>query len=143
MPRPTTNGKYTVPKEIAALKPSDVNCFIKVIYAGTAKHYYVYASDSIPGPGSSDKSKRSSGPVIGKIEGGQFIPNAAYLEMKSGHSAGLDDAQRSKLSDSDRTEATHIAPGISGVDLDNYVMVQNLVEMSITILAGERWTLEA
>lgn len=26
---------------------------------------------------------------------------------------------------------------ISGVDLDNYVMVQNLAEMSITILAGE------
>ena len=37
MARSITSGKYSVPKEINAQKPSDIECFIKVVYSGSQK----------------------------------------------------------------------------------------------------------
>ena len=44
MPRPIKSGKYSVPKEIDAQKPSDVDCFVKVVNTnsrnvGSSKHF--------------------------------------------------------------------------------------------------------
>ena len=35
MPRPVTSGKYAVPKEVDDLKPSDMDCFVKVVYTNS------------------------------------------------------------------------------------------------------------
>ena len=102
MRRPATSGKYAVPKEINALKPADVDCFVKVIHAnsqtvGANKHFYVYTVAYRPDPRYPTKGRHSSGKALGKIEGGKFIPNKAYLELKStaakpeGASGGHDD----------------------------------------------------
>ena len=88
MARPITSGKYAVPKEIDALKPLDIECFVKVVYTasqkvGSSKHYYVYTIAYIPDPRYPGKGKHSSGTSIGKIEGGKFIPNKEYRKLKS------------------------------------------------------------
>ena len=88
MARPITSGKYSVPKEIDALKPSDIDCFVKVVYTGSqnvgsSKHYYVYTSAYIPDPRYPGRGKHSSGTSVGKIEGGKFVPNKAYRELKA------------------------------------------------------------
>ena len=95
MARPALSGKYAVPKEIEELKPSDVDCFVKVVYTtsrvlGATKHFYVYLDAYKPDPKYPTKGKHSSGQTIGKIEGGKFIPNKAYLELKS-RGADLED----------------------------------------------------
>ena len=87
MARKASNGKYAVPKEIDALKPADLDCFVKVIYSqsktiGSKKHFYVYKSIYKPNPKYPGKGKHSSGDTIGKIEGGKFIPNKTYLALK-------------------------------------------------------------
>ena len=88
MSRPVTSGKYAVPKEIDDLKPSDMDCFVKVVYTGSQitgsnKHFYVYTAAYIPDPKYPNKGKHSSGKAIGKIESGKFIPNKTYLELKA------------------------------------------------------------
>ena len=75
MARPVTTGTHVVPKEISNLKPKGISCDIKVIVTssttrGTQKHYYVYES-----------RRTGSGKVIGKIEGGKFIPNHRGVEL--------------------------------------------------------------
>ena len=88
MARPASNGRYVVPKEIEALKPSDTDCFVKVVYSsskttGVKKHFYVYMTVYKPDPKYPGRGKPSSGETIGKIEGGKFIPNKTYLKMKT------------------------------------------------------------
>lgn len=67
------SGKYTVPKEVAALKPREIRCDIRVVPTktkmGDRKHYYVY-----------EVAENKSDKTIGKIEGGKFCPNAFGLE---------------------------------------------------------------
>ena len=88
MARPSTTGKYSVPKDIDVLKPSDIDCFVKVVYtssrvSGSLKHFYVYESAYLPNPKYPTKGKHSSGRALGKIEGGKFVPNKTYLGLKS------------------------------------------------------------
>lgn len=109
MARHASNGKYAVPKEIDVLKPSDIDCFVKVVYTnsktiGIKKHFYVYKAAYKPDPKYPGKGKHSSGDTIGKIEGGKFIPNKTYLELKGKDSKLEDDP--SGLPDSELAGAT-------------------------------------
>ena len=84
MSRTVVTGKYVIPPEIQALKPKDISCTIKAIpnptKQGEARHYYVYENTYVPGeqPG---KKKRVSVKVLGKIEGGRFVPNEYYQKL--------------------------------------------------------------
>ena len=84
MSRTVVTGKYVIPLEIQALKPKDISCTIKAIpnptKQGEARHYYVYENTYVPGeqPG---KKKRVSVKVLGKIEGGRFVPNEYYQKL--------------------------------------------------------------
>lgn len=116
MARPITNGKYSVPKEIDALKPSDIDCFVKVIYSGSqnvgsSKHYYVYTAAYIPDPRYPGRGKHSSGTSIGKIEGGKFVPNKAYRELKANETKslqGTDNVQDTESSNLDEAETARV-----------------------------------
>ena len=65
------NGKHVVPPEILALKPSSVSCTVKPI----SGHYYVYEIRKLANPIQPGKYKYDKSKCIGKIEGGQFVPN--------------------------------------------------------------------
>ncbi len=87
MARHASNGRYAVPKWIDALRSSGMDCFVKAVYThsktiGGKKHFYVYKAAYKPDPKHSGKGKHTSGDTIGKIEGGKFIPNKTYLELK-------------------------------------------------------------
>ena len=80
MGRPSITGRYAVPAEILALKPSDIYCTVKAISApsksaGSKLHYYVYELIVSSNPDNPEKTKVTSGPCIGKIEGGTYCPN--------------------------------------------------------------------
>ena len=84
-------GKYTVPKEIAVLKPKEIRCDIKVVETktknGIRKHYYVY-----------EVINNKADKVIGKIEGGKFCPNARGLGRISQMNNGrAEDAQPKEM----------------------------------------------
>lgn len=86
MARPALNGRFAVPREIDALKPSDLDCFVKVVYTnsrttGVKKHFYVYESAYVSDPKHPNREKHTSGKTIGKIEGDKFIPNKTYREL--------------------------------------------------------------
>lgn len=86
MARPSVSGRYAVPKEIDELKPSNIDCFVKVVYThssttGSNKHFYVYQTAYRPDPKYPGKGKPTSGSAIGKIEGRKFVPNKTYLKL--------------------------------------------------------------
>ena len=92
MARPSTNGYYSVPIEIQMLKPNDVKCSIKVIYTGdksigSNKHYYVCEELTVPDDKKPTRSKRATGKTLGKIEGGKFVPNSYFIQMKKNSSS--------------------------------------------------------
>ncbi len=72
MGRKASTGKYVVPEEIRALKPSGVSCNIKPI----GGHYYVYEHLRVDDPKHPGRKKNASGKCIGKIEGGRFVSNS-------------------------------------------------------------------
>jgi hypothetical protein len=80
MARKITTGNFTVPTEIMALKPKELNCTVKVIKTfskttGTEiAHYYVYEVKESKDPKNSHRLKFSSGQCIGKIKGDVFCP---------------------------------------------------------------------
>lgn len=102
MSRTVVTGKYVIPPEIQALKPKDISCTIKAIpnptKQGEARHYYVYENTYVPGeqPG---KKKRVSVKVLGKIEGGRFVPNEYYqkLTRKTGQEKGTGNEKESSV----------------------------------------------
>lgn len=109
MARHASNGQYAVPKEIDALKPSDIDCFVKVVYTssktiGSKKHFYVYQAAYKPDPKYPGKGKHTSGDTIGKIEGGKFIPNKTFLALMGKDSKPEDNP--SEIQDSDLAGAT-------------------------------------
>ena len=64
-------GKYTVPEEVKALKPAGIDCTVKLIN----KCFYVYSLKCVPDSKRPGKLKKTSDVIIGKIEGGKYIPN--------------------------------------------------------------------
>lgn len=85
------SGKYTVPKEVAALKPREIRCDIRVVptktKTGDRKHYYVY-----------EVAENKPDRTIGKIEGGKFCPNALGLErLAQIHNDSVEDTQYQEL----------------------------------------------
>lgn len=102
MSRTVVTAKYVIPPEIQALKPKDISCTIKAIpnptKQGEARHYYVYENTYVPGeqPG---KKKRGSVKVLGKIEGGRFVPNEYYqkLTRKTGQEKGTGNEKESSV----------------------------------------------
>ena len=165
MARPITNGKYSVPKEIDALKPSDIDCFVKVIYSGSqnvgsSKHYYVYTAAYIPDPRYPGRGKHSSGTSIGKIEGGKFVPNKAYRELKANETKslqGTDNVQDTESSNLDEAETARVTQAsvnmkvkLRDIDLQiknygEYAMVlastqSVLKKLEKRSLKGRRWT---
>ena len=92
MSRPAKSGNYKVPADILALKPTAIPCMVKRItttnaHNVTVVHYYVYEVIAIPDPSSPGKTKNSSGPCLGKIEGHRFCPNKNGI-LKLGGNAG-------------------------------------------------------
>ena len=65
-------GDYAVPREVRALRPEGVDCIVKRI----SGHYYVYARRKVDDPARPGRTKWVSGGIIGKIEGGRYVPNA-------------------------------------------------------------------
>ncbi len=72
-----TTGKYVVPPEIRDLKPQNVSCTVKKIKG----HYYVYSLKEVPNTKHLEKPKYVSDKIIGKIEGGCFIPNEKNKQL--------------------------------------------------------------
>jgi hypothetical protein len=65
-------GDYAVPEEVRALRPAGVDCIVKRI----SGHYYVYERRRVDDPARPGRTKWVSGGIIGKIEGGRYVPNA-------------------------------------------------------------------
>ena len=110
MARPVSNGRFAVPREIDALKPSALDCFVKVVYTnsqttGAKKHFYVYESAYVSDPKHPNRGKHTSGKAIGKIEGDKFIPNKAYRELM-GEGSKTDD-NLSELKSPELADATN------------------------------------
>ena len=68
-----SSGKYTVPDEIRALRP--MNLELPTTVKNVKGHFYVYFRIRVPDPNKPGKLKNASGKCIGKIEGGKFIPS--------------------------------------------------------------------
>ncbi len=66
----STQGKYTVPPEIRALKPKNVSCTVKKIDG----HYYVYEHLRVEDPKRPGKKKNATGKYMGTIADGKYIP---------------------------------------------------------------------
>jgi len=65
------SGKYAVPEEIRRLKPEGIPCTVKKLNG----IYYVYRFGRVANPDGT-KGKPKTGEMIGKIDGGVFIPNS-------------------------------------------------------------------
>ena len=68
-----SSGKYTVPDEIRALRPTNLE--LPTTVKNVKGHFYVYFRIRVPDPNRPGKLKNASGKCIGKIEGGKFIPS--------------------------------------------------------------------
>lgn len=148
MPRPVTSGKYAVPKEVDDLKPSDMDCFVKVVYTnsqvvGCHKHFYVYTAAYIPDPKYPNKGKHSSGKAIGKIESGKFIPNKTYLELKLTESKTCDSSEEHEdtgLANASGDEIARVRQAAANMrlDLKNIdLQIKNYGEYAIVLACTE------
>jgi len=117
------SGKYTVPAEVRALWPKGVDCIVKKITG----RYYVYERHRVEDPARPGRTKWVSGSIIGKIEGGAFVPKEGY-ELKQDEAVG--DAQDEK--------GTHIEVGsVTGLIFSMTSRQENtfLMENEVTGLA--------
>ncbi len=148
MARPALNGKYAVPKEVEALKPSDVDCFVKVVYTyskimGSMKHFYVYLSAYKPDPKYPGKGKHTSGQAIGKIESGKFIPNKVYLELKSKGSKYEEQAkekEQAEIAGASKEETAKVRQAAVNMRLDLRdidLQIKNYGEYAIVLASTE------
>lgn len=74
-------GDYSVPAEIRALRPAGVDCIVKKI----SGHYYVYGRKKVDDPKRPGRTKWVSDGIIGKIEGGRYVPNESDATEEEEH----------------------------------------------------------
>ena len=111
MARPSSNGQYTAPAEIQALRPKDVRCSIKVIntsnkHRGSTRHYYVCEDIFVTDEKNPNRKKRRTGKTLGKIEGGKFVPNNYYIGLKKGDTNPGNNSTKGEVSPSEIASAS-------------------------------------
>lgn len=70
-----TTGKYAVPPEVRELRPAGVDCIVKRIKG----RFYVYSLKRVDDPARPGRTKKTTDRIIGKIEGGLFVPRGGAV----------------------------------------------------------------